>query len=525
MGDYELLDLLHESEDTQTFVARQRSIDRTVALVLLKAHRRADPDAVEAFGRGVQAKARVSHPRIAAVYESGEENGWLYYTREVVNGADLTTLRAEGHRLSLEVVWSLLRTVCDTFLYYEENQIGYRAFRPEALVLIHEEPYLANLATADPADPEVFAPSLAAIRESFWRLFRAEDTHLEDVQVFFARMDPHHPRVFRTWSELKRACNVAARVAASSSGPRLVTPVSKEGLEDAAAVKEDRAEATTLAVAQTMSRLMTFMVVLLTGVAAAAGWWWWDSRRSVPPVDNAMVRIPAGSFRFQEDQWIGLPEFWITKYEITIGQYAEFLVRIGESRAFDHVDQPDSKGGHEPAEWRVYYPAALTRGRFRGQSLTINCPVMGVDWWDAHAYAHWRKGRLPKADEWEKAARGTEGFLYPWGSTFDSSKANTGIDFKKSGGGGGRDGFNAWAPVDALPTDVSPYGVMGLLGNVSEWTGTLGADAANSGREVPIVKGASFLTGEGLALTHGRLSSPDDRSLSRGFRIAADAVR
>lgn len=52
MGDYELLDLLHESEDTQTFVARQRSIDRTVALVLLKAHRRADPDAVEAFGRG-----------------------------------------------------------------------------------------------------------------------------------------------------------------------------------------------------------------------------------------------------------------------------------------------------------------------------------------------------------------------------------------------------------------------------------------------------------------------------------------
>ena len=65
LGDYALIEVLHETEDTLTFVAKQRSIDRTVALVLLKPHRCADPAAVATFQEDVKAKARVTHPRIA----------------------------------------------------------------------------------------------------------------------------------------------------------------------------------------------------------------------------------------------------------------------------------------------------------------------------------------------------------------------------------------------------------------------------------------------------------------------------
>jgi formylglycine-generating enzyme required for sulfatase activity len=266
-------------------------------------------------------------------------------------------------------------------------------------------------------------------------------------------------------------------------------------------------------------------VWLLLGILAAAGLWWWQSQRPTPPVENAMIRIPAGPFIFQTEQRIDQPEFWISTYEVTIGQYAEFLQQAGERRNFDHVDQPKSKPSHRPEEWDTLYPAAVKRGRYRGQVVTINSPVMGVDWWDAYAYARWRGGRLPTAEEWEKAARGTEGALFPWGDAFDPAKANTGLDYQESGGGGGRDGFNGWAPVDAIAGDVSPYGVVGMAGNVSEWTGTFGADAANPGREMPVVKGASFLTSEHFELTYGRLPPPDDTSLSRGFRIAADRVR
>ena len=522
LGDYDLLEVLHETEDTRTFVARQRSIDRSVALVLLRAHRCEDPVAVEAFRQDIKAKARVTHPRIAAVYESSEEDGWVFYTREVVAGQDIAALRAEGHRFPLNVVWDLLRTVCDTFIYYEENQLGYRPFQAEGLVLIHDEPYLANLAMAEPSDPDVFAKSLSAIRESFWRLFRAEDTHLEDVRRFFARMDPDHAHVFRDWRELQRACNIAAQVAPTSNLLLASDPAPALGGEMSANRYEP-----SLAAAQASSRVFTTVIILLLGVLSAVGWWWWDqSKTPLAPVDNPMVRIARGEFIFQKNQRIELPEFWISKYEITIAQYAEFLAAANGKTHLDHADQPKTKAGHEPEDWEAYHAAAQAQSAYRGQPLSINCPVVGVDWWDAYAYARWRGGRLPRADEWEKAARGKDGFLFPWGAELEPGKANTGLDYEETAGSGGnQDGFNAWAPVDQMEGDISPFGVVGMAGNVSEWTATLGTDPANPGREVPVVKGASFLTKEQLELTHGRLPSPDKGSLSRGFRIAADAVR
>ncbi len=524
LGDYDLLEVLHETEDTQTFVARQRSIDRKVALVLLKPHRCEDERAVESFRQDIKAKACVTHPRIAAVYESSEQDGRIFYTREIVAGKDIMELRAEGHRFPASFVWSLLRTLCETFLYYEKNQLGYRPFQPAALVLIHEEPYVANLATAEPSDPDVFEKSLAAIRESFWRLFRAEDTHVEDVRRLFSRMDPDHARVYRGWEELQRACNIVSQAVTAPAGVALPagSPVSTGAGEAAAAYKEERS----YAAAQATSRFLTVITMLLLGVAAAAAWWWWYPERAVEPAENPMVQVPAGPFVYQEGQTLDLGEFWISKYEITIAQYAAFLDYLKGSKAFDHADQPDSKEGHIPEDWEAYYAAAEAQSAYRGQPLNINCPVVGVDWWDAYAYARWRGGRLPRADEWEKAGRGGEGFLFPWGREPDSSKANTGLDYDKAAGAGGTlDGFNAWAPVDQLGADVSPFGVVGMGGNVSEWTATLGTDPNNPGREVPVVKGASFVTKSQLDLTHGRLPSPDKGAMSRGFRIAADAVR
>ena len=144
-----------------------------------------------------------------------------------------------------------------------------------------------------------------------------------------------------------------------------------------------------------------------------------------------MLRIPAGEFIFLDGEIRSIPKaFWIDKYEVTIAQYAEFLaeLRNNPTSEYDHPDQaansPD-KVDHVPDDWDTYYGAAKLGRTYSGAPIDLNCPVMLLDWWDAHAYAAWKGHRLPTEEEWCKAARGTEGNIYPWGNEIDFSRFNS----------------------------------------------------------------------------------------------------
>ena len=94
-----------------------------------------------------------------------------------------------------------------------------------------------------------------------------------------------------------------------------------------------------------------------------------------------------------------------------------------------------------------------------------------------------RNGRRPRAER--------RGFLYPWGDDFDPKKVNSNGDYNPNdpGAKGAVDGFNFWNPVDAIKGDKSPFGVIGMAGNVREWTG-----AWDAAKKHPIVKGGSYMT-------------------------------
>lgn len=216
-----------------------------------------------------------------------------------------------------------------------------------------------------------------------------------------------------------------------------------------------------------------------------------------------MILIPAGEFTMGEGDdahSVMLAAFEIAKYPVTDAAYQQFV---------------DASGHPPPKHWR------------EGRHLPVmaSYPVFNVSWYDVLAYCHWlseTRGetyRLPTEAEWEKAARGMDGRIYPWGDTFDQTRCNT----TEAAMGGA-------TPVDAFPNGASPYEVMDLIGNVWEWCSTLFADypyRADDYRERlegegwRVLRGGSWLDAEWGARAARRLSGqPDYASHNTGFRLA-----
>jgi len=166
---------------------------------------------------------------------------------------------------------------------------------------------------------------------------------------------------------------------------------------------------------------------------------------SAQPQEMSMAVVPAGEFMMgssagdsdeQPAHRVYVDAFSMDKYEVTVGQYAAFL---------------QVTGGDPPSEWNTM-----------NQSSYQKRPVANVDWADAAAYCRWAGKRLPTEAEWEKAARGTDGRLYPWGNDPPTPlHANYGKT--------GSNGHGALAPVGTLEDGKSPYGIYDMAGNVWEW--------------------------------------------------------
>ena len=153
------------------------------------------------------------------------------------------------------------------------------------------------------------------------------------------------------------------------------------------------------------------------------------------PVDgSAMARVEEGLYQAGPSNGaVWLPAYYIDVYLVSNGDYARFVAATGH---------------HAPQHWK---DGAAPRDQ-------LDHPVVFVTWNDATAYAKWIGKELPTSQQWEKAARGTRGTIYPWGDQPTPAKCNV-----------RENGVGSTTPRDCYRSGVSPYGVHDLCGNVWEW--------------------------------------------------------
>ena len=196
-----------------------------------------------------------------------------------------------------------------------------------------------------------------------------------------------------------------------------------------------------------------------------------------------------------------LEPYHIARYPVTNSEYEDFVKATG------HTPPPHWIGGKVPAN-------------------EATLPVVHISWYDANAYAQWAQGRLPTEGEWEKAARGADGRIYPWGNEFEPATNQSASLLT-----------DQLTPVGNRPAAVSPYGVHEVAGNVWEWTanwyqpyeGNTHRDG-DYGEKHKVLRGGSWLevrdqTANRYFRCANRLHAPPNYTASNiGFRCVRDVT-
>jgi formylglycine-generating enzyme required for sulfatase activity len=223
---------------------------------------------------------------------------------------------------------------------------------------------------------------------------------------------------------------------------------------------------------------------------------------AIPPVAapglGTMVLVPAGDFLMGTDAGtpygdadelpqhkVYLPDYLIDKYPVTNRQFGEFCVLAGYQAEGD---------------WQRYSNPGV-----------LDMPVRNVSWNDANAYAKWAGKRLPTEAEWEKAARGTDGRLFPWGNDWNADILPRG-EFSY--------------PLLSAPKAASPYGAMAMVGLLWQWTATPWHEYPFNPQargDKLILRGGAFSNGRNIVRCANRYFEPPQVALNTfGFRCVKD---
>ena len=486
VGDYLVGELLALGTNTKLWQATQQSVQREVILCSIDDNIKNDDELRENFIKDVRTKASVDHPLIGSVLEAINEGSICFFALEKLKGNTLWEMHENGDSVTPLQVVRILRNIANAFQHFEDHTIATLPITAHDIFI--DDMYhcrIANMAVSGKIDINTFTQDKQLIG-----------------QLLHDMLEPAQPGSTRTGSLLEYMTDTQREQPLTW---KQIHDLSDEVERQLTESKPSSIQSSTMRMpARGNTHLIGKIVTIIAVIVITAGLAYYLINREPSPEARTlpdMVRIPSGHYPGPDGFRIKVREYWIDAHEVTISEYAQFLDALEllsqENRAvFQHEDQPTHKISHAPDDWHTLYNAAQKGSTWNNLKIDLNYPVVGIDWWDAYAYAEWKGRRLPTREEWYTACTSTD---KP--ETIQPSN---------------------WAPVDAA--DKTKNEVYGLAGNVSEWTRKRSLNPADPTQPARyVICGASYLKPQYGVRAREWI---DDRNIRRpdlGFRTLSSS--
>ena len=461
IGKYELEEFLGGGM-SHVYRARDTVIGRTVAVKILTEAGCEDAEAKARFLAEARMAGNISHDNVLSIYDFGEDDQHHpFMVMEFLRGEDLRQAIKAGHTGDLLQKLKIAVQIARALGYIHSQKIIHRDIKPENVHLnsagvaklmdfgiAKTEGLQMTRAGYVLGTPYYMAPEQVTgqnITEQvdvyafgillFELMTGSKPVNAETVErIFYAILnEPLNLEPLRQMGVPEVVCELVARCTMKDPAerPQGFGPVCAELDRIIADMTAPTMVMPEMQVAPPVKRPVWLLpVVLLAVVVVGIGLYLALKPKELPKTIQAksgvMVLVPAGPFLYGEKKVsVSLPAFYIDKTEVTNAAYKAFC---------------DATNHALPDQFRADHP---------------EWPVVNVSILDAKDFADWAGERLPRAKEWEKAARGTQGFMYPWGNQKDPARANAGPD-------------GTIRPATDFPNGASPYGALQMVGNVWE---------------------------------------------------------
>lgn len=518
------------------YLVRDVHLKRKLAVKVLSPDVIASHSVLERFRREAETIAQLSHPHIVPLHFIGQKDDLVYLVMEAIDGGSLSDRLDREKMLPIDEAARIFSEVASALAHAHKRGVVHRDIKPQNVLLDAESgralvtdfgiartaeggsltatgmvigtpAYLSpEQVTGEPSDHRA---DIYALGVMMYEMLSGQPpfTGPTPTAVLMKRLagPPEslkslRPDVPDSLVELVDSClatNPDDRLNNAADIVRYLTGHSP--------VSGGHTTSSRLRVSRPKSKAKALTIGVIGAAIVGAAIFWLvkagggDAPRSLTPVDSAMVLIPAGTYTIGSNtgpaflrpaHQVQLGAFGIGTHEVTQAEYAAYARR----------DQTPPTNA-----------LALPR-----------VPITGLVQAEAAGYCAWRHpdgGRLPTEEEWEAAARGTEGRVYPWGNTWDSTAANVGSPQGQT------------YPPGNYPRGRTPDGIDDLIGNVWEWTSSAarpyGDTSRASNAELYVIRGGAYnsFPEVATAVFRGRARETDTREnlASTGFRCAMTA--